>query len=96
MLEGAKNGAVVDVEELDGPVVRGGECVLVVGQRHEVVHRFVVHKVAALKVFSTRARVPLRMSPAACTRTVTSLTSFEPLRMRWTVVAPSPPPRVNA
>ena len=33
--EGAQHGAVVDVEELDGLVVRAGERVLVVGQRHE-------------------------------------------------------------
>ena len=32
--EGAQDGAVVDVEELDGVVVRAGERVLVVGQRH--------------------------------------------------------------
>ena len=33
--EGAQDGAVVDVEELDGLVGRAGERVLVVGQRHE-------------------------------------------------------------
>ena len=31
VLEGAEDGAVVDVEELDGPVARAGERVLVVG-----------------------------------------------------------------
>ena len=36
--EGAHDGAVVDVEELDGLVVRAGERVLVVGQRHEGTH----------------------------------------------------------
>ena len=35
VLEGAQDGAVVDVEELDGAVPRAGERVLVVGQRHE-------------------------------------------------------------
>ena len=36
--EGAQDGAVVDVEELDGAIARGGEHVRVVGQRREV-HR---------------------------------------------------------
>ena len=49
VLESAEDGAVVDVEELEFPVVRAGECVLVVGQRHDGVHRAGVQREGVLE-----------------------------------------------
>ena len=69
VLEGAQDGAVVDVEELDSPVERAGERVLVVGQRQE-----------ALRSVCSSRKVFLRVPSRCQTRTVLS---SEPLRNRW-------------
>ena len=63
-----QDGAVVDVEELDGVVGRAGERVLVVGQRHDVQHGVGVQLEGVLE------------GAVGATRTVLS---FPPLRMRW-------------
>ena len=68
--EGAQDGAVVDVEELDGLVVRAGERVLVVGQHHEGGHPAGVQ---------LREGVLVRVPSRSHTRTW----SRSPLRKRW-------------
>ena len=67
--EGAQDGAVVDVEELGGLVVRAGERVLVVGQRHDGAHP----GCAARRCSRGRRRGATRGRSA----------SSPPLRIRW-------------
>ena len=63
--EGAQDGAVVDVEELDGLVVRAGERVLVVGQRHEGVTVLVCSSKVFWRVPSRSHTRTVLSSPAA-------------------------------